>query len=256
MFSDRPSRYHSGNRCYSRGGGSHGLGGLGCGSGGRFDDMDFGSRPSSFGRHSRSGRDGEHIGWGRSGGVRLDATPMLRRRRGSMSELMDGIGGLNLGGGSRGPLLSRSPLRSSRGSSLFRGERSPLDDILFDDGRRRGSLHGPGMGMGLGLGMGMGMGGLGSRDRLLSPRAGLLGGGLLGPGSPASSSRASSTFDPRALDRPRMSYGPLPGRLSNYCPPYVEDYFSEVDAAELAELEELERRGLPFWYDDYLYGEF
>lgn len=210
--------------------------------------MDFGSRPSPFGRHSRSGRDGDRIGWGRHGGVRLDDTPMLRRRRGSMSELMDGMGGLNLGGGSRDPLLSRSPLGSSRGSFLFRGERSPLDDGLFGGGSR-GSLRDPG------IGMGMGMGGLGARDRLLSPRAGLLGGGLLGPGSPAGSSRASSIFDPRALDRPRMPYGPVPGRFSNYRPPYVEDYFSEVDAAELMELEELERRGLPFWYGDYLYGD-
>jgi hypothetical protein len=207
--------------------------------------MDFGGRPSPFNRHSRSGRGGERIGWGRHGGVRLDDTPMLRRRRGSMNELVDGIGGFNLHGSSRSPVMSRSPLGSPRGSPLFGGGRSPLDDDLFGGGgSRRGSLFDPGMGMG----------GLGSRDRLLSPRANLLGGGLLGPGSPAGSSRPSSIFDPRALDRPRMPYGPLASRLSNYRSPYVEDYFSEVDAAELVEMEELERRGLGFWYDDYLYG--
>jgi hypothetical protein len=262
MFSDRSSHCRSGDRCHSRGSRSHGLGGLG--SGGRIDDMEFGGRPSPFGRHSRSVRNGEHIGWGREGAVRPEDTPMLRRRRGSMSELMEGMGGMNLGGGLRSPLMSRNPLGSPRGPPLFCGGRSPLEDGLFGGGgHRRGSLFGPGMGMGMGMGTGtggmgltgMGLGGLGSRERLLSPRAGLLGGGGLGPGPRPGSSRASSIFDPQALDRPRMPYGPLAPRLSNYRSPYVEDYFSEIDAAELAEMEEMERRGLPFWYEDYPYGD-
>jgi hypothetical protein len=181
------------------------------------------------------------MGFGREGGTRFDDTPMLRRRRGSMSELMDGIGGLNLGGGGRSPL-------GSRGASLFAG-RSPLDDDPFGGlGGRRGGLHG--------RGMGMGMDGLGSRDSLLGGRAGLLGGGgFLGGGSRASS-RAGSIFDLQALDRPRMPYGPLP-RLSNYRSPYVEDYFSEIDSNELLlreemeRMERMERMGLGgFWFDD------
>jgi hypothetical protein len=261
MFSDRSSHCHSGDRRHSRGSRSHGLGGLGCGSGGQFDDMEFGGRPSPFGRYSRSGRHGEHIGWGRDGAVRLEDTPVLRRRQGSMSELLEGIGGMNLGGGSRSPFMSRNPLRSPRGPPLFGGGRPPLDDGLFSGGRDRGSHLGPGMGMGMGeglggslgmgMGMGMGMGGLVSRERLFSPRAGLLGSGLHGLGSRPGSSRASTIFDLRALDRPRMPYGPLAPRLSNYRPPYVEDYFSEMDPTELAEMEEMERRGLPFWYEDY-----
>jgi hypothetical protein len=215
--------------------------------------MEFG------GRHSRSRRHGEHIGCGRDGAVRLEDTPVLRRRQGSMSELLEGIGGMNLAGGSRSPFMSRNPLGSPRGPPLFGGGRSLLDDGLFSGGRGRGrgSLFGPGMGMGMGgglggsLGMGMGMGGLVSRERLFSPRAGILEGGLHRLGSRPGSSRTSSIFDPRALDRPRMPYGPLAPRLSNYRPPYVEDYFSEIDPAELAEMEEMERRGLPFWYEDY-----
>jgi hypothetical protein len=245
MFSDRSSHYHPGNGFNSRGGGRHGLGGLGC-SGGRFDDMMFGGRSSLSGRHG--GSRSSNVGWGREGGVRLDDTPMLRCQRGSMSELMDGIGGLGLGGGGgggggsgRSPLMGRSSL-GSRGSSLF-GGRSPLDDDLLGilDGRR-GSL--------LGGDMGMGMGGLGSREGLLSPRVGLLGGGLLGGGSRAGSSRASSIYDLHALDRPRMSYGPLASRLSNYRQPYFEDYYSEIDPEDLLLMEEMDRRGHGFWYDD------
>jgi hypothetical protein len=207
--------------------------------------MMFGGRPSLSGRHGGGRR--PQVGWGREGGVRLDDTPMLRHRRGSMSELMDGIGGLGLGGsggsGGRSPLIGRSSL-GSRGSSLF-GGRSPLDDDLLGVlGGRRGSLLGGGMGMG------MGIGGLGSRDGLLSPRAGLLGGGLLGGGSRAGSSRASSIYDLYALDRLRMPYGPLGPRLSNYRQPYFEDHYSEIDPEDLLLMEEMDRRGHGFWYDD------
>lgn len=178
--------------------------------------------------------------WGREGGSRLDDTSMLRRRRGSMSELTDGIVGLNFGGSGQSPL-------GSRGSSRF-GGRSPLDDDLLG-GRRRGGLLGRGMGMGMGLGMGLG--GFGSRESLLGGRAGLLGGGLLGAGSRAGSSRASSILDLQALDRPRMLYGPLGPRLANYHSPYVEDYLSEIDPEELLRLEEMDRLGLNFWDDPY-----
>jgi hypothetical protein len=237
MFSDRSSHYHPINGFHSRGGlggRSHGLGGLG-GSGGRFDVR---------GRHG-SGRSGR-IGFGREGGVRLDDTPLLRRRQGSMSELMDGMRELNLGGDRlrgdrlggdrRSPLLGRSPL-GSRDSLLF-GGRSPLeDDLLGGLGGRRGPL----------LGRGMGMSDLGSRESLRSPRAELLGGGLLGRGSQVGSSRVSSIFDLHALDRPQMPYGPLDASLHTYRHPYVEDYFSEIDPEELLMLQEMDRRGVLFW---------
>ena len=255
MFSDRSSHYHPINGFHSRsglGGRSHGLGGLG-GSGGRFDGMMLGGRPSLGGRHG-SGRSGR-IGFGREGGVRLDDTPLLRRRQGSMSELMDGMRELNLGGDRlrgdrlggdrRSPLLGRCPL-GSRESLLF-GGRSPFeDDLLGGLGGRRGPL----------LGRGMGMSGLGSRERLRSPRAELLGGGLLGRGSQLGSSRASSIFDLHALDRPRMPYGPLDASLHNYRQPYVEDYLSEIDPEELLMLQEMDRRGVLFWdepHDDRLW---
>jgi len=198
-----------------------------------------------MGRH----RGGRGMGWGRESGTRLDDTPMLRRRRGSMSEVMDGIGGLNVGG------LGRSPLGSRRSSLL--GGRSPLDEDVFGDlGGRRGGLlsrgMGTGMGVGMGMGMGMGMGGLGSRESLLGSRAGLMGGGFLGGGSRAASSRASSIFDLQALDRQRMPYGPLGPRLSNYRSPYVEDYFSEIDPEELHYLQQIERfGGNGFFLDDF-----
>ncbi|KAE9371365.1 hypothetical protein N431DRAFT_467554 [Stipitochalara longipes BDJ] len=229
MFSDRSSHCHPGNGFHSRGGPSHGLGGSGC-SGGRFDDMMFGGRPSLMGRN----RGGRGLGWRREGGTRLDDTPMLRRRRGSMSELIDGIGGLNLGGGGRSPL-------GPRGSSLL-GGRSLLDDDLFGGlGGRRGGM----------LGRGMGMGGLGSRDSFLGGRAGSMGSSLLGGGSRAGSSRASSIYDLQALDRPRMPYGPLGPRLSNYRSPYVEDYFSDIEPEELLYMQQLERMGgSGFWLDD------
>jgi hypothetical protein len=255
MFSDRSSHYQPLNGFHSRGGlggRSHGLGGLG-GSGGRFDGMIFGGRSSLGGRHG-SGRSGR-IGFGREGGVRLDDTPMLRRRQGSMNELMDGLGELNLGGGRlrgdrlggdrRSPLLGRSPL-GSRDSLLF-GGRSPLgDDLLGGLGGRHGPL----------LGRGMGMSGLGSRESLRSSRAELLGGGLLGRGSQPGSSRASSIFDLHALDRPRMPYGPFDASLDNYRHPYVEEYFSEIDPEELLMLQEMDRRGVLFWdepHDDRLW---
>lgn len=245
MFSDRSSHYHPINGFHSRsglGGRSHGLGGLG-GSGGRFDGMMLGGRPSLGGRHG-SGRSGR-IGFGREGGVRLDDTPLLRRRQRSMSELMEGMRELNLGGDRRSPLLDRSPL-GSRESLLF-GGRSPFeDDLLGGLGGRRGPL----------LGRGMGMSGLGSRERLRSPRAELLGGGLLGRGSQLGSSRASSIFDLHARDRPRMPYGPLDASLHNYRQPYVEDYLSEIDPEELLMLQEMDRRGVLFWdepHDDRLW---
>jgi hypothetical protein len=250
MFSDRSSHYHPGNVFHSRGGlgsRSHGLGGLG-GSGGRFDGMMFGGRPSLGGRHG-GGRSGQ-IGFGREGGVRLNDTPMLRRRQGSMSELLDGMGELNLGGDRlrgdrRSPLLGRSPL-GSRDSLLF-GGRSPLEnDLLGGLGGRRGPL----------LGRGMGISGLGSLESLHSSRAELLGGGLLGRGSQLGSSRASSILDLHVLDRPRMPYGPLDASLHNYRHPYVEDYFSEIDPEELLILQEMDRRGILFWdepHDDRLW---
>ncbi|PMD35995.1 hypothetical protein L207DRAFT_515731 [Hyaloscypha variabilis F] len=240
MFSERSSHCHPGNGFHARGGRSQGFGGLGC-SGGRFDDMLFGGRASLRGRQ----RGGRGLGWGREGGSRLDDTPMLRRGRESMSELMDGIGALNLGGGGRNPL-------GSRGSSLL-GGRSPMEDDLFGSlGGRPGGLLGRGMGMG--MGPGMGMGGLGSRDSLLGGRAGLIGSGLLGAGSRANSSRASSLYDLQALDRPRMPYGPLGPLgpcLQNYRSPYVEDYFSDIDPEELLYMQQLERLGgNGFWLDD------
>jgi hypothetical protein len=113
-------------------------------------------------------------------------------------------------------------------------------------GGRRGPL----------LGRGMGMSGLGSRESLRSPRAELLGGGLLGRGSQLGSSRASSIFDLHALDRPRMAYGSLDDPLHYYRHPYVEDYFSEIDPEELLILQEMDRRGVLFWdepHDDRLW---
>jgi hypothetical protein len=233
MFADRSSQYHPGNGFHSGRGRVHGLGG-------RFDEMLSGGWPSLSGRH-RSGR--ESMGWGRDPGLRLQDTPLVRRRRGSMNESTDGIGDLNLGGGGRRPFMPRSSL-GSRGSSLFSG-RSPLDDDLFSIfGGRRGSLLGRGMGMGLGLG-----GGLNSRDGLLGLRSPLLGGGLLGAGSRVGSSRGSGIFDLQAIDRSRVPYRSLVPYDSNYRQPYVEDYFSEVDPEELLRLQEMDRRGLLFWDD-------
>jgi len=194
--------------------------------------MLLGGRSSLMGRH----RSGRGLGWGRECGTRLDDTPMLRRRRGSMSEIMDGMGGLNLGG------IGRNPLGSHRSSLL--GGRSPLDDDMFGGlGGRRGGL------------LGRGMGGLCSRDELLGSRAGLMGGGLLGGGARAASSRASSIFDLQALDRPRVPYGPLGPRISNYRSPYVEDYFSEIDQEELLYMQQLERMGGVGFFLDDLYDE-
>jgi hypothetical protein len=192
--------------------------------------MFFGGRSLLLGRN----RGDRRMGFGREGGARVDDTPMLRRRGGSMSELMDGIGGLYLGGGGRSSL-------GSRGSSLF-GGRLPMDDDLIGGlGGRREGLSG----------RGIGMGGLGSRDSLLNGRAGQLGGsGRLG-GSSQGSTIAGTVFDLQALDRSRMPCGPLGPRLSNYRSPYIEDYFSEIDPDELLLREEMERMGYGgFWLDN------
>jgi hypothetical protein len=230
MFANRSTHYYPENNLHSRGGRPHALSGTRC-SGARFDDM-FGDGSPQLARN----RGVRRMRCGQERCARLDGTPMLQRGRELMGELTDGIRGLNLNGG-LGTLGSRS-------SSMF-GARPLLDDdFLGGLNRRRGGIL-----LGRGMGMEIGLGGLNSRDSLLGGKAGLLGGGLLGGGLRASS-RPGSILELQALHRPRMPYGSVGPRLSNYRSPCIEDYLSEIDPEELLVLEEMDRRGLGFWCED------
>ncbi|KAH6676553.1 hypothetical protein B0J14DRAFT_560848 [Halenospora varia] len=214
---------------------------------------------SDSGRTSRSSssRYGRRTGYGREGRVNLDDLTMLYRRRGTAGGILDGImmGGVFGGqGGSRSPMMGnmgsprssmppridpRQPYMSAdehgnpygpRPSSLLNPGASPRGGVSRNGlGRGRGPPQGPGPYM---------SGALPAPPlprHLMSPR---------GPRSPRSSSSSSSIFDPYAFDRPRMPYGPphphhpqhhphspqMMHRPSNYRPPYVEDYESDLEA--------------------------
>lgn len=176
--------------------------------------------------HSRHGphglgRNGEPFGWGREGRVRLDDTPMLHRRRGSMGGLADGLDRLSLGGGGGrgggllGGLRMRDRLSQGSGTSFF-----GRDDGFLD---MRRSPHNQSR-------LGLERGG-NPRDRLLE------GGGpymLSGLGSGSRSSLGSlgsgSQYSLRHFDRRPRQY--------HYQPPYVEDDLE----AELIEEEMMRRR--------------
>jgi len=56
-------------------------------------------------------RDGETIGWGREGGVRLDAPPIIQREREPMGILGERMGSMGLRGPGGRPPLPRGPRR-------------------------------------------------------------------------------------------------------------------------------------------------
>jgi hypothetical protein len=262
MFSGRSCHSHG---CHSRGSRSHGrdYGRRGCGLRGAFDEYEGLGKHCSFELHCGSGgRDREQIDWGREDRCRMPETPVLHRRPGSLGGLGDGMGGLGLGGlggfGGLGGLggfgapglgrrmMPRGSLGLGRGPSLYDGRGSFSDGGLLGLGQSPFGRRGHGLDL------------PGPRENLLlqGPRLSLLGGGLSPPRSPLGSLASGNDFDLMALDRPRMPYGPLGPRMSNYRPPYVEDYYSDIDPEEQRALEEMYGMGggNPFLYNNYAYG--
>ena len=143
--------------------------------------------------------------------------------------------------------MPRGSLGLGRGPSIYDG-RGP-----FSDGGLQGLGQLPFGRRGHGLDL------PGPRENLLlqGPRRSLLGGGLSPPRSPLGSLGSPGDFDVMALDRPRMPYGPLGPRMSNYRPPFVQDYYSDIDAEE-AMAREAEMYGMgggnPLSYNNYAYG--
>ncbi|KAH7411140.1 hypothetical protein BKA64DRAFT_704242 [Cadophora sp. MPI-SDFR-AT-0126] len=281
----------TGSRCHARGSRSHGCSECLEKSGRGWRD--------GYVRRGLGGRGGEKIGWGRHGAVRLDDPPLRRSRdeiedgmvssrvMGRMGGLggqggidsfsrrgcIDPFGGLGGMGGSRGlrglggidemggrdllssPMIGRAPLGSLR-APMFNNQQPFADNPML--GPREQNLFRPEPGMGNPL-----------QDRFMGVRQGLMDPLDLGMRSP--SLRSGGSFDMRAMDRPRMPYGPFQGsplqlqsRHPNYRPPYVEDYEGSEMEAELAAhhaaLQQMQMMngaagGNPFYYDEGQYGD-
>ncbi|PVH82155.1 hypothetical protein DL98DRAFT_570716 [Cadophora sp. DSE1049] len=281
----------AGSRCQARGSRSHGCGEC-------LEESGRGGR-DGYGRRGLGGRGGEKIGWGRQGAVRLDDPPLRRSRdemedgmgssraMGRIGELggqggidpfareggidpfggpggMGGLGGMGRPGGMGGmggrdflggPLMGRTPLGSPR-VPMFNNQQPFADNPML--GLRQRNLLRPELGMESPL-QGQFMG---ARQGLMDP---------LGLGMRSPSLRSGGSFDMRAMDRPRMPYGPFQGspmqlqnRHPNYRPPYVEDYEGSEMEAELAAhqlaLQQMQMMnggvgGNPFYFDDGQYGD-
>lgn len=275
----------AGSRCHARGSRSHGCGEC-------LEESERSGR-DGYGRRGLGSRGGEKIGWGRQGAVRLDDPP-LRRARDEMDDGLDSLeatgrmgglggqggmdpfgrrggidpfGGFNgmgplggmgdLGGiGGRdslgGPKMGRNSLGSPR-SPMFNAHppfaESPLQRL------HQRNLFNPEAGIGSPL-----------QNRFMGARQGFM--DPLGIGMRSPSLRSGGGFDMRAMDRPRMPYGPFPGspfqlqnQHPNYRPPYVEDYEgSEMEADLAAHLAAMQMQmmhgggGHPFFFDGQ-YGD-
>jgi hypothetical protein len=155
MSSDRSSQRPHRCRIHSRGGD-------GCDTGSLRHDPEIDiSIPSVFGRGGSGGRDGERMGWGHEGRIKLGSTPALHRQRGSPNCYADGMDNMGLsrgmgrlgvrsrvGMGNPGPddlvdgLGGISEIRAQLGRGLGSGPRSHRTGGLGEDARSPRGLRG------------------------------------------------------------------------------------------------------------------
>ncbi|TAQ91559.1 hypothetical protein B7494_g85 [Chlorociboria aeruginascens] len=222
------------------------------------DALDLGvdHRPRGFGtcrlgsNHKRQSaqyrRGRDNLGWGHEGTIRLNDYPVLERTRtGPLDGVMEGLGRRRMLEEGRGlvgspMMMPRGPLGPDRGPRFFEHRSPMLDDdpLVHQVPYVRHGLHELGdMG---GPYMTGGLGGL--RSPLRSPH--------LPPGG------SVNNFDLHQMDRMRSPFGLNGHGPSNYRPPYVEDYESDMDGElirrqQLAEFLEA-RDGIVAgdWYDN------